>query len=166
MNWLQCQRCQRVFITFFEKIAKDEFISKPSCRLCDRFIGKMRGSELKSVLVMPTFLKDLNVFQLKLSWQLAGIELQEADNIVFMGYSFPMADFELRQLLARSVRQKTKIEVVLHKNDEPIRWHGFDKLYQYLPEHRFKSFFGTRDIKFFYNGVEDYITRLINREFE
>ena len=68
---------------------------------------------------MPTFLKDLNNVQIKLVWQNAGVELSEADRIIFMGYSFPAADFEMRQLLSRTIKHDSKIEVVLlNQKDE------------------------------------------------
>ena len=108
---------------------------------------------------MPTFLKDLSIFQLKLSWQIAGIELQEASKIVFMGYSFPMADFEFRQLLARSVRRDAKIDVVLWKTDNPKNFPKDHPIQSTLPFFRYNSFFGKRKINFFYDGVEDYINR-------
>lgn len=157
MNWLQCQKCQRVFVTFFRKIALDRFISKPTCKYCEKHLGRKEGAELLSVLIMPTFLKDLSIFQLKLSWQITGIELQEASKIVFMGYSFPLADFEFRQLLARSVKECAEIDVVLCHNDEPIKFPGTHRINEFLPEHRYKSFFGKRKINFFYEGVEKYI---------
>jgi hypothetical protein len=65
---------------------------------------------------MPTFLKDLTNFQIKLIWQNAGVELMEAQRLVFIGYSLPQADFEFRQLLSRMVRQDAEIHVVLYEN--------------------------------------------------
>ena len=62
---------------------------------------------------MPTFLKDLSNFQVKLIWQNAGVELMEARRLVFVGYSLPSADFEFRQLLSGMVHKDTKIEVFL-----------------------------------------------------
>lgn len=159
MNWLHCKRCQRLFVTFFEKIAIDEYVNKPICRICERNFSNEHTSDggalLSSQLIMPTFLKDLNNVQLKLIWQNAGIEISEASKIVFMGYSFPMADFELRQLLARNVRHNAKIDVVLLSQDKPLTDNDSTS-----PEYRFKSFFGKREINMFYDGVENYIGKL------
>lgn len=161
MNWLHCKRCQRLYVTFFEKIAIDEYVNKPICRICERNFSNEHTSDggglLSSQLIMPTFLKDLNNVQLKLIWQNAGIEISEASKIVFMGYSFPMADFELRQLLARNVRHNAKIDVVLRTQDKPLIGN-----YSTSAEHRFKSFFGKRDINMIYDGVEKYIEKLKN----
>ena len=160
MNWLQCKRCQRLFVTFFEKIAIDEYVTKPICRECDRnFSNELTsdgGGFLSSLLIMPTLLKDLNNFQLKLIWQNAGIELSEASKIIFMGYSFPLADFELRQLLARNVRHNSAIEVVLSTEDKPT-----SSNYQSSAENRYRTFFGKRDVQIHYEGVKKYIDNLV-----
>lgn len=159
MNWLQCKRCQRLFITFFEKIAIDEYVNKPICKECEHnFKNELTsdgGAFLSSLLIMPTLLKDLNNFQLKLIWQNTGIELSEASKIVFMGYSFPMADFELRQLLARNVRHNSKIEVVLSLWDKPNDYNYFASA-----ENRYRTFFGKRDVQIHFMGVEKYIDNL------
>ena len=160
LNWLQCIRCQRLFVTFDEKIAVNEFLTIPDCRLCNKNfpLEKINGDKalLVSQLIMPTFLKDLNNVQLKLMWQNAGIELSEANKIVFLGYSFPAADFELRQLLARSVRHNAEIEFVLRHNDIPVD----EKVDS--PAKRFRNFFGKRKVTPFYEGVEEYINTLTN----
>lgn len=159
-NWLQCTRCQRLFVTFNRKIAAHEFLSSPVCRLCNKNFSQEISNDnrplLVSQLIMPTFLKDLNNVQLKLMWQNAGIEISEANKIVFMGYSFPAADFELRQLLARSVRHNAKIEFVLRQEDIPVD-ENVDS-----PEKRFRNFFGKRKVVPYYEGVEEYINKLIN----
>lgn len=159
MNWLQCKRCQRLFVTFFEKIAIGEYVNKPVCRECEiNFKNELTpdgGAFLSSLLIMPTLLKDLNNFQLKLIWQNAGIELSEASTIVFMGYSFPMADFELRQLLARNVRHKSNIEVVLSIGDKPTESNYFTSA-----ENRYRTFFGKRAVNIHYTGVKKFINGL------
>ena len=157
MNWLQCQRCQRLFATFNEKIAIEEYITRPTCRLCKKNFENITtpdgGGLLTSQLIMPTFIKDFNNVQLKLIWQNAGIELSEATKIVFMGYSFPAADFEMRQLLARFVRHSANIEVVLKERST--------NAISDCPESRYKSFFGKRELQLIFGGVEPYIASLV-----
>jgi NAD-dependent SIR2 family protein deacetylase len=156
MNWLQCQRCQRLFVTFSEKIAVEEYLSEPKCRLCEKnfanHVTHDGGALLISQLIMPTFLKDLNNVQIKLIWQNACVELSEATKIIFMGYSFPSADFELRQLLARSVRHNAEIEVILKNQPSDVN--------KDCPELRYRSFLGKRKLKVIYGGVEDYINKI------
>lgn len=158
MNWLRCQWCQRIYVTFFEKIALDDYLRKPPCVFCQRNYSDESESEVRaslvSDLVMPTFLKVLNNVHLKLVWHTAAIELSEADKIVFMGYSFPLADFELRQLLSRSIKRSANIDVVLHASDAPPPHPSDGKSF---PEFRYRSFFGKHAVRFYYNGVESYI---------
>ncbi len=159
MNWLHCQRCQRVYVSFNEKNVIDEFIDHPKCRLCQHNFKNTNtgdgGAILVSNLIMPTFLKDLSIVQLKLVWQNAGIELSEAGKIVFMGYSFPAADYELRHLFAKFIPHDTKIEVVLKGKIDKTR-----PEYEFSPEFRYRSFFGKRNINFSFDGVESYISKL------
>jgi hypothetical protein len=105
MNWLQCSRCQQLFVSFDEKINIPNYINARLCRHCEKRNVQAR---LQGSLVMPTFLKDLSNFQVKLVWQNAAIELMEADHLVFIGYSLPQADFEFRPMLTRMVSKHAK----------------------------------------------------------
>lgn len=151
LNWLQCPKCQRIYIKFDQKIAMDPFrnISAKRCRHCDENFENSFAHILQSNLIMPTFLKDLSNPQYKIIWQNAGIELSEAKKIVFIGYSLPQADFEMRQLLARMVDSKTEIEVVDFKDEEnPDK---FNKLCV-----NYEQFFG-RKIKTYKSGTSKYV---------
>src|SRR5689334_20255178 len=100
---------------------------------------------------MPTFLKDLTNFQIKLIWQNAALGLMEADRLVFIGYSLPHADFEFRQLLSRMVHKKAKIHVVLFDNETP------DGTRQYEDERkRYRQFFSGRTLTFEPRGVAEF----------
>ncbi|WP_318345680.1 SIR2 family protein [Flagellimonas baculiformis] len=154
MNWLHCPKCQRVFVKFYEKIAGDIVFHNQHCRHCKNNYTENNNNSLKlrSNLIMPTFLKDLNNFQIKLIWQNAGVELSEADKIVFIGYSLPQADFELRQLLSRMIKDHVEIDVVLSEYDKPVK--DFEWAFA---EKRYESFFGNRKPKFYYSGVKEYL---------
>jgi hypothetical protein len=105
---------------------------------------------------MPTFLKDLTNFQVKLVWQNAGVELMEARHLVFIGYSLPNADFEFRQLLSRMMHRDATIDVVLRKgisDDDKRRYEA--------EENRYRQFFGDRHITFHSDGVKDYVGKLL-----
>lgn len=152
MNWLQCTNCQRLYIKFNKKLVDYRRFGNAKCRHCNKnFNGDGNRYDLESNLIMPTFLKDLNNFQIKLIWQNAGVELSEADKIVFIGYSLPEADFELRQLLSRMVRHDAEIEVVLRAKD------NFEQNNTFL---RYKDFFGKRRITPIGNGVEPYVKNM------
>ena len=149
LNWLQCPRCQRLYVDFYNKIAIQQYLSKEKCRHCNKNFGTHDSHILTSNLIMPTFLKNLSNPQYKLIWQNAVIELSEADKIIFIGYSLPFADFEMRQLLSRMVRPNARIEVVDFGSEDDLRIK--DTL------QRYKVFFGSRNVTTFLAGAKQYI---------
>lgn len=159
LNWLQCPRCHRLYVKFNEKIAMNPFRDeeKPKCRHCEDNFGNHDSHSLVSNIIMPTFLKDLTNPQYKIIWQNAGVELAEAKKIVFIGYSLPQADFEMRQLLSRMVDERTEIEVVdfRKKKDKEGKEILKDENYEALIN-RYRQFFG-KEVKSFDNGAADYV---------
>lgn len=152
LNWLQCPRCLRVYVDLYDKITITQYTEQGTCRHCDKNFSKHDSHILTSNLIMPTFLKNLLNPQYKIIWQNAGIELSEADKIVFIGYSLPYADFEMRQLLSRMVRPNAEIEVVDkgEETEESIK----------STMKRYSIFFGDRKMSFSLNGAQDYIAQL------
>ncbi|MFY8097264.1 MAG: hypothetical protein ACOVMH_05550 [Flavobacterium sp.] len=148
-NWLQCPRCLRVYIDFNEKLVVSQFEQKVRCRHCNTNFGNHESHILTSNLIMPTFLKDFSNPQYKLIWQNAGVELSEATKVVFIGYSLPQADFEMRQLLSRMIRENVVIEVVTKGSKTKKSTKELIK--------RYNVFFGKRNPKFYYDGVIHYI---------
>lgn len=149
LNWLQCPRCLRVYVDFHNKIAIGQYADPVNCRHCDKHFGILDSHTLSSNLIMPTFLKNLSNPQYKLIWQNAGIELAEAERVVFIGYSLPQADFEMRQLLSRMIRANARIEVVDYGSE--IDQRTIDTM------RRYNVFFGNRKPKFFLKGAKDYV---------
>ena len=148
-NWLQCPRCLRVYVAFDEKIAVGQYYDRLQCRHCNKNFKAQTSHILTSNLIMPTFLKDFSNPQYKLIWQNAGVELAEASRIVFIGYSLPQADFEMRQLLSRMVRSDAKIEVVTRGE------YGKPSTEEVVE--RYSVFFGNREPVFFLDGTKHYI---------
>jgi NAD-dependent SIR2 family protein deacetylase len=152
MNWLQCSNCQRLFVSFDEKVNIPNFINAHLCRHCSNCgVNAM----LQGSLVMPTFLKDLSNFQIKLVWQNAAVELMEADRLVFIGYSLPHADFEFRQLLSRMVRKDAEIDVILFHDGKPEGMRKYEEECK-----RYRQFFGTRKVTTKHDGVAAFVKRL------
>lgn len=147
MNWLQCPNCQQLFVGFDDKLNISNFSAPQPCRHCQK---QGNTSHLRSALVMPTFLKDLTNFQIKLIWQNAGVEIMEARRLVFIGYSLPHADFEFRQLLSRMVHKDAKIEVVL--------WGDSDRYSE--ERERYERFFSKHDTSFEPKGVQEFVKNL------
>ena len=156
LNWLQCQRCMRLYASFFTKVTMHNGDSPCSCRHCDNNFPEEKGNHLLvSNLIMPTFIKDLSNPQYKTIWQNAGIEISEADKLVFIGYSLPSADFEMRQLLSRMTRRNAKIEVI-GRFDKAVQQEQIEACQKH-----WRSFFGSREIEFTFSGAKDYIESLV-----
>jgi hypothetical protein len=154
LNWLQCPRCSRLYSKFSSKEAMSNYENPSSCRHCDKNFPEEEGNhKLAANLIMPTYLKDLSNPQYRIIWQNAGIEISEADEIVFIGYSLPYADFEMRQLLSRMTRKNAKIHVVDYLESE-----GREEL-----EAHWKKFFGDRNIIFSFDGAKSFIEKLASK---
>jgi hypothetical protein len=147
LNWLQCTNCQRLFASFEGEMALLNQDQPGDCRLC-RNHG--HPSPYRGTLLMPTFLKNLSNFQLKLIWQNAAVELMEARRLVFLGYSLPHADFEFRQLLSRTVRRDAEIEVVLNPASPRL-----DR-----ERARYQQFFSRHQLHFPETDVRGYVLSL------
>jgi len=155
LNWLQCPRCARLYAKFSSKEAINSFSEKSSCRHCDKnFPEEEENHILAANLIMPTYVKDLSNPQYKIIWQNAGIEISEADEIVFIGYSLPSADFEMRQLLSRMTRKTAKIHVVDY----------CDEKCQNNVKSHWINFFGSRNLAFSFGGAKTYINDLVKME--
>lgn len=167
INWLVCPYCGRVFVDYLQDIAVDEMLTESYCPLCFKeFKENLASPKLHSMLITPTFLKDLNNLHIKNIWHNALIDLTEASKVVFIGYSFPEADFEMRCLLKKALKPETKIDVVLHAIDNPQfymnileRLRDSEQILPKLnlPVKRYVSFFGKDMVDFYYCGMEEYI---------
>jgi NAD-dependent SIR2 family protein deacetylase len=161
LNWMQCPRCQRLYVKYYKRFNGGYIFDKRYCRHCDMNFG-VKGEEshlLTTNLIMPTFLKNLNQIQNKLIWQNAGIELSEATKVIFLGYSLPQADFEFKQLLSRMIRKDAKIEAVLVAKDNPDIYEEEDSAKYQTAGYRYKNFFSGRDLTISFDGVDNYIEK-------
>ena len=161
MNWLHCPSCQRMFVKYGVKTMLNDPKYCKHCRINYNYKDPIEPSiELKSNLMLPTFLKDLSNIQIQLVWQNAGIELSEATKVVFIGYSLPQADFEIRQLLSRCIPNHAEVEVVLFPGANN------SKTPENLEKEKdgYRTFFGSRiksDASFIVKTVPDYVATLV-----
>lgn len=165
-NWLICNNCGRLYTNYSSDISISTLNQENSEIKCDYCESIGRNYKLLSSLVTPTFLKDFESIHYKTIWHNAHLELSEAAEIVFIGYSFPEADFELRYLLKKSLQKNAEIKVVLHESDDPDFYRDsvneklIDKLD--LPQNRYQSFFNNHiKVEFDYRGIEGYFDDLI-----
>ena len=171
LNWLRCPRCKRLFIDDKEPIA----IKHLNCPCCAEIVEN--SPSLKGLIITPTFMKALNEMHLENIWHNAFIELSEASEVVFIGYSFPVADFEMRCLLKKAIRPGTKLRVVLSEYDSDKAFYDKlvdnginsniinDILYKIdFSSNRYKSFFGEGNVSVTFEGFEKYIEEIEHEE--
>ena len=168
LAWLECPKCGRIFTDYESEIAYEEFggTKCPNCIISD----KEASPNLRSLIITPTFMKSLDNLNIKNIWHNAFIDISEADQIVFIGYSFPDADFEMRCLLKKAVKDTASITVVLTESNNPnyyrsslCGYHCYNEMIDQvlerlsLPEYRYNSFFGKDRIHYFYKGFSGYL---------
>ena len=164
LNWGYCSSCGRLFVKF--DIQRPPVLiekKETKCTECEK-------TRLKRLIITPTLMKNLNNTHLKMIWHNTLIDLQEAKRIVFIGYSFPLADFEFRYILTKSiagsknVREK-KIRVLLFPPDDykdknkSFAKKNWNKLIwkRDSEKERYKNFFGKLNLKFKYMDALDFM---------
>lgn len=138
INWLYCPNCGRLFVHHYKNIGVDYKSNCPIC--CAENLEK--EIILEEMIMTPTMLKDFQNHHLKLIWQNAFMQLTQADKVIFIGYSFPLADYELRYFFKKALSKNTKIKAVLHHNDKT---NG--------TKERYENFFGD-SVDFYFEGFE------------
>lgn len=170
LSWLECPRCRRIYSDFSREIAVDEYADKrcPHCKTSD--ILSDGDPILQNLIITPTFLKSFDNLNIKNIWHNAYIEISKAEQLIFIGYSFPDADFEMRCLLKKAIKSSAHITVVLNSSNNPqiyadsfaAKGYSINEIQQFLnrmqlPEGRYKSFFGEDKITFNYQGFQNYL---------
>ncbi|MBR4472111.1 MAG: SIR2 family protein [Oscillospiraceae bacterium] len=171
LAWLECPKCGRIMTDFATEIAFEEF-GNARCPYCST-VDDEDGPKLRSLIITPTFLKSLNNLNVKNIWQNAYIDISEADHVVFIGYSLPDADFEMRCLLKKAIKDSADIKVVLTERNDPtyyekkLRSYGVDQKDISsiisrigLPYYRYISFFGEDKVSFEYGGFGKFLDSL------
>lgn len=157
MNWANCPLCQRMYVGF--EINEMNYYNPCYCRHCKNnySIENTDTIRLNNNLLLPTFFKDMSNLQIKQVWQNASIEISEASKIIFIGYSLPSADFEIKQLLLRCLRKDVEIEVVLYPGKYPESYLSVQNINE--TKARFKNIFGNRikQLSFIIQSVPQYI---------
>lgn len=109
LNWAICSSCKTLLTTDWTPVSRIstyinrlqsadvDFKSRHLC--CPRFT-------LEPLIVAPTWMKDYDNPILRDLWQTAVTRLHQADEVVFMGYSFSEADFQLRYLFSRALHMR------------------------------------------------------------
>ena len=141
LNWLFCSSCGRLYVDDKDNIG----IQHKECLFC-KTLSSAPNLMLEPLIITPTFLKEFTNLHIKNIWQNAFVELQEASNIIFIGYSLPQADFEFKYILKKGIRKSANIQAVLINKDKT---NGTKK--------RYLSFFGKGNVNFDFDGLEGWL---------
>ena len=157
INWMKCNACGR-YLKIENKELYDCLLNDSkteSCKLCN---STAEGDQiiLQPEIITPTMLKTLNSKLYREIWSLASERLAKAEEIIFVGYSLPLADFEIRYLLKKNISTNAKIKVVLIKNDMPKKGN-----LAITPEMRYKTLFSSNEIEFHYEGSKNFFKNMI-----
>lgn len=96
LNWLYCPSCRRVDVSLGRKGVLHYALEQPSpCRNC--------GVQYEALLITPTLLKSYDNPYIAQIWREAETKLNEADQIIFVGYSMPDADIVLKTVFSRAI---------------------------------------------------------------
>jgi SIR2-like domain len=97
LNWVYCPSCQQLDVTVRAKGALYvlEAARNFSCKEC--------GTRYSPFVIAPTLLKTYHNSLLAQIWRHTEERISKADDIVFVGYSMPDADVQLRGMLTRAV---------------------------------------------------------------
>jgi hypothetical protein len=158
-TWLRCPSSGLVFTALGQKENPfDAYFTPRISPFLNKYkdpADKSKPSLLEPYIIAPTYAKVFDFPHIKTVWQSAYVELREATNVVFIGYSMPDSDYHFRTLLRRALLPGTAITVVLSQADDPT-YAVTDRERQFLPESRYKQLFVTNPT-FEYNGVEAFI---------
>lgn len=155
MNWFKCNCCGEYQLVDYKNIAL-HLLDDDKPERCETCCNEALTNQvvLQPEIITPTMLKILNNKLFREIWADAATALADAEKIIFVGYSLPLADFEIRYLLRKHIKRDAIIEVVLSKKDQPSAKDQWVK-----PEGRFKNLFPCNNIKFNYSGFEKYFIK-------
>ena len=157
VNWFRCSNCGCIIIV--EKEQYTDYLLQDNsvkCLACGQ-TGDNGSPLLHTEIITPTMIKSIDSQIYRNIWKSASEVLSYAKKVIFIGYSLPIADFELRYLLFKNVSVDAEIDVVLHHNDDPNKIpSNISYLHDLLPQKRYYELFPKNKIAYFYNGFQHY----------
>jgi NAD-dependent SIR2 family protein deacetylase len=152
INWFKCNSCGTYQIAKYCDIATHllDDKKKEKCEKCQNF-AVSNQVVLQPEIITPTMLKTLNSKLYREIWTSGSSAIEKANKIIFIGYSLPQADFEIRYLLKKHIKRDALIDVVLIAHDKPKSTSN-----GLCPEDRYKSLFPANKISFHYEGYKKF----------
>lgn len=161
VNWFRCSNCGCIIIV--EKEPYTDYLlqdNRVKCLACGQ-ASENGSSLLHTEIITPTMIKSIDSQIYRNIWKSASETLTRAEKIIFLGYSLPISDFELRYLLFKSINVDAKIDVVLYHNDDPAKIPPeASYLYDLLPEKRYYELFPKNKISYYYEGFCKYFDEI------
>jgi hypothetical protein len=108
VNWFKSESKTGIFVE--DRIVDSYPHEKKNIPLVSRHDYSHPGEPL---IIPPSFLKPELPKPLLETWKYAAKELQEANLLVFIGYSFPVSDTEMTYFLARSLTSNANLNKIL-----------------------------------------------------
>lgn len=158
INWFKCLDCGGLSIMGKRPYGRYLFddSSSEECLICKK-TSRDDSVLIQPEIITPTMIKSIDNQLYKNLWKSASYALMNADKIIFLGYSFPLADYEFRMLLQKNIPENAAIDIVLYHTDDPQKITKRNRhLKDLLPEKRYLDVFKRNKPRFYYNGFEKY----------
>nr|MBQ4457050.1 SIR2 family protein [Clostridia bacterium] len=155
INWFRCLNCGSINIVSSADCGNYLFDDncKEHCINCKE--KKDHEFLLQAQIITPTMMKSLKSQLYYNLWSAAGSLLRNAERVVFIGYSLPIADYDFRYMLQKAIPSYAKVDVVLYHDDNPNQ---SDNLHmkELLPENRYRALFAQNKLTFCYEGFGEF----------
>lgn len=169
-NWAYCENCKSLFYKIDEKLSLHSKLGllESDFRLFNSRLNKnikneigitgtdrkclMCDCDLSSHIATFSYRKSFRTNAYSSIWSRAEKNLSRSDHWIFIGYSLPEADFEIKHLLkaaelqTHQINNGRKIDVVILNDD--------------YTKGKYEKYFGKDRINVFNNGLIEYVNKL------
>jgi hypothetical protein len=174
-NWVYCENCKTLFVHLEQKLPlhlmagliKADFRlidEKFSDKKFDEALGISSGARncrfcgfpVSSHIATFSYRKSFRTHAYPSVWYHAERLLADSAHWIFVGYSLPEADFELKQMLKSA---RLRVQERLGKATKPIDVIVLDDL---RTQGKYEAFFGVENVRCFQGGLADYLSATAN----
>lgn len=125
LNWKYCNCCNQTLLTPWDmliELNKGKFLgyTYPDKKQYE-YSCPLDNTDFQTLIMPPTYLKQLNNPILQQLFSEAGREIRSAKKIVFIGYSLSDADIHVKALFKKHINDTQKIFVVNRTNPELLK---------------------------------------------
>jgi NAD-dependent SIR2 family protein deacetylase len=145
LNWLKCDLCDHIYINPGGNIIHQSFRN-----IVDDYNSCHCGNgPLKSIIVAPSFEREVKDANLLHIWKSSVQALRDADELIMIGYSLPSEDLAIKSLLIRgkNIRKKP-----LKKSNFTVVQHGENSRSTY------EMMFGKENFTYLNGGLEQFLS--------